>query len=98
MFSTILVPLDGSLLAEQALPFAERLARVAKARVILTRVVPPLSAAGTSIETSIALTANESLEGSLRDSGVLKPPLRWRSCRVTHVPKSWTQLRHAAPT
>ena len=30
MLSTILVPLDGSSLAEQALPFAERLARALK--------------------------------------------------------------------
>jgi nucleotide-binding universal stress UspA family protein len=62
MLSTILVPLDGSALAEQALPFAERIARAAQARVILTRVVPAYSGADTSIEASIALEARESLE------------------------------------
>jgi len=62
MLSTILVPLDGSALAEQALPFAERLARVAGARLILARVVPQASPAETSIEASIALTARENLE------------------------------------
>jgi nucleotide-binding universal stress UspA family protein len=62
MLSTILVPLDGSALAEQALPFAERVARVAQSRVILARVVPAFSAAETSTEASIALTAREYLE------------------------------------
>jgi len=37
---TILVPLDGSPLAEQALPFAERLAAATSARLILSRVLP----------------------------------------------------------
>jgi nucleotide-binding universal stress UspA family protein len=62
VLSTILVPLDGSALAEQALPFAERVARVAQSRVILARVVPAFSAAETSTEASIALTAREYLE------------------------------------
>jgi nucleotide-binding universal stress UspA family protein len=35
--STLLVPLDGSELAEQALPHAERLARASAARLVLTR-------------------------------------------------------------
>jgi nucleotide-binding universal stress UspA family protein len=39
MLSTILVPLDGSRLAEQALPFGERFARAAAARLVLVRVV-----------------------------------------------------------
>jgi nucleotide-binding universal stress UspA family protein len=62
MLSTILVPLDGSSLAEQSLPFAERLAQVAKARVILARVVPAFSAAETSVAASIARAARENLE------------------------------------
>ncbi len=37
MFTTILVPLDGSPLAERALPYAERLARAAGATVALVR-------------------------------------------------------------
>lgn len=40
MFTKILVPLDGSPLAEQALPQAERLARASGARVLLVCVVP----------------------------------------------------------
>jgi nucleotide-binding universal stress UspA family protein len=40
MLATILVPLDGSQLAEQALPYAERLAEATSARVVLSRVLP----------------------------------------------------------
>jgi nucleotide-binding universal stress UspA family protein len=61
MLSTILVPLDGSALAEHALPFAERLARVAKGHVILVRVIPAQSAE-TSIESSLAHTGRDNLE------------------------------------
>ena len=39
MFKRILVPLDGSVRAEQALPFAARLARASQGSVILTQVV-----------------------------------------------------------
>src|SRR6188768_1864769 len=37
MFTTILVPLDGSGLAERAVPYAERLARATGARLALVR-------------------------------------------------------------
>lgn len=40
MFHTILVPLDGSELAERALPYAEVLARASRCRILLLRVVP----------------------------------------------------------
>ena len=36
---TILVPLDGSLLAEQVLPYISTLARILEARICLLRVV-----------------------------------------------------------
>ncbi|HLZ26845.1 MAG TPA: universal stress protein [Chloroflexota bacterium] len=62
MPSTILVPLDGSALAEHALPFAERIARAAHARVILNWVVPAYAGAETSVEASVALAARENLE------------------------------------
>src|SRR6266516_1978732 len=39
VFSTILIPLDGSPLAERALPYAERLARAGPTRLVLTRAV-----------------------------------------------------------
>ena len=40
MFKTLLVPLDGSMLAEQALPLATTLARAAGGRLVLFRAVP----------------------------------------------------------
>ncbi len=46
MFKHILVPLDGSLLAERALPLAARLARASQGSLLLLRVVPTLSEAG----------------------------------------------------
>jgi nucleotide-binding universal stress UspA family protein len=42
VFRTILVPLDGSVFAEQAIPFACCLARPSGAHLRLLRVVPPL--------------------------------------------------------
>ncbi len=41
MFRKILVPLDGSSLAEKALPFAEEEARAHRASLVLLRVVHP---------------------------------------------------------
>lgn len=47
MFQRILVPLDGSLRAEQALPMAARLARASGGAVLLVRVVgPPIDYGG----------------------------------------------------
>src|SRR5688572_25334715 len=40
MTSTILVPLDGSTLAERAMPLGERLAKATSARLVLARVLP----------------------------------------------------------
>ena len=40
MFKTILVPLDGSEIAERALPYAERLAEIFGARLVLHGAVP----------------------------------------------------------
>jgi nucleotide-binding universal stress UspA family protein len=43
MFDTILVPLDGSELAEQTLPYAAELARVTGSRVCLLHLAPPMA-------------------------------------------------------
>jgi nucleotide-binding universal stress UspA family protein len=43
MLHKILVPLDGSPLAEQALPYARSLAQKYEAELILLMVIPPLS-------------------------------------------------------
>lgn len=49
MFKKILIPLDGSMRAEQAIPIAARLARVCEGAVALLRVVHPLIGAQTSM-------------------------------------------------
>lgn len=71
MFSRILVPLDGSARAEQAIPVAARLARNARSTLELTRVVgispeltpyfalPPTGAAG--LTTELLATAHDYL-------------------------------------
>jgi len=41
MYRTILVPLDGSALAERALPYARRLAMASRARLILVQAIEP---------------------------------------------------------
>ena len=43
MFDTLVVPMDGSQLAERALPYAIRMSQPKKARLVLTRaaLVPP---------------------------------------------------------
>ncbi len=43
MFKRILVPLDGSIRAEKAIPIAARIARETQAQIILLQVVRPLS-------------------------------------------------------
>ena len=43
MFNRILVPLDGSTLAERAIPHAEQFARIFGASIILLQVLEPTS-------------------------------------------------------
>jgi nucleotide-binding universal stress UspA family protein len=54
MYSTILLPLDGSQLAEQALPHAEWLAQRLAARVVLTRVLPIVTPTGEVDDLAVA--------------------------------------------
>src|SRR5689334_14026890 len=49
MFQRIVVPLDGSALAEQAFPLVARLARATEGRVILLHVISPPREAGRSL-------------------------------------------------
>jgi nucleotide-binding universal stress UspA family protein len=46
MYERVLIPLDGSELAESILPFAEKLAGPLDAEILLLRVIEPLSTAG----------------------------------------------------
>jgi nucleotide-binding universal stress UspA family protein len=70
MLSTILVPLDGSPLAERALPFAARLATAAPAHLLLIRVVGPFSMPQTPMEASVSQAAQaylDTIAAKLRD-------------------------------
>jgi nucleotide-binding universal stress UspA family protein len=100
MLSTILVPLDGSPLAEFALPYAERIATTASARLILTRLIPPFILQRPEDDLAAADEARSYLEplaGRLHAAGLVaetcapwgSPPWRsWtRSVRVASI--SW---------
>lgn len=66
MIKKILVPLDGSKLAEKALPYAEALAEKLEAELILTWVLHPLIVmsdyGASSYETIISLEKNEATQ------------------------------------
>jgi nucleotide-binding universal stress UspA family protein len=62
MFSTILLPLDGSPLAEQAVPHAEWLAQRLAARVVLTRVLPIVTSTGQIDDLAVATSARAYLD------------------------------------
>jgi len=58
MFERILVPLDGSLCAEQTLPFAAHIAQTYHSAIVLTRIVDPLETVGiSSIQASATANA-----------------------------------------
>lgn len=70
MFSTILVPLDGSDLARRALPYAAALAKAAQARLILLHAyVPGRSAPTDDPELDVIMELSD-LAGDLRQQGV----------------------------
>ncbi|GAB4128176.1 MAG: universal stress protein [Roseiflexaceae bacterium] len=56
---TILVPLDGSTLARQALPYAQALARALKARIQLLRVIPDLERESLVAESMLTMYVGE---------------------------------------
>jgi nucleotide-binding universal stress UspA family protein len=80
MLQTILLPLDGSPLADQALPFAAMLARQSGARIVLVRAAQP----GTLLDVDLAdaqvgvlSRAEHDLDGAaarLRDEGITCVP------------------------
>lgn len=70
MLQTILVPLDGSALAERALPYASGLARAASGRLILMRVTSSVGLTQQTPPQAAALAEIEALAASLRAAGV----------------------------
>jgi nucleotide-binding universal stress UspA family protein len=83
MFQRILVPLDGSALAEQALPTAARLARSAGGSIILLRAVkPPVEYAGgatymiyTPLDTIERMIKEEKAEARYYLEGIAASPV-----------------------
>lgn len=69
MFKRILLPLDGSALAEQALEMAVQLSRTAQAEIYLLRVVTPLAKSYRAGSSSISAieTAEDMLKQMARD-------------------------------
>ena len=74
MYKKILVPLDGSKLAEIALPHAESLARRYKAKLILLTVMSPLII--TDRETSTTELYQQQLDALRKDSELYLKGLR----------------------
>src|SRR5260370_950498 len=69
MFQRILVPLDGSERAEQALPLAARLIRAWEGSLLLVRVVMPSREVGLHTREAVPflrVTTNEELETARR--------------------------------
>jgi nucleotide-binding universal stress UspA family protein len=87
MFESILVPLDGSVFAEQALPLAVSMARQTKASLRLLRVISPLEDVffwaplpGTSLETD--LRKQNRIEAQAYLDGVISRLKHLADCRV----------------
>ena len=70
MFTTILVPLDGSSLAERAVPYAEKLARATGATLVLVRAETSGITGSRVIVIRQALAYLEKLAADLRSRGL----------------------------
>lgn len=68
MFTTILVPLDGSRRAEAALPFAAHIAQQAGATLVLVRVVSALSEYWPTISTAYPSLTEAAVEADLAEA------------------------------
>lgn len=66
MFKKILVPLDGSEIAEKAVPFVISEAQKHNAKIIVIRVIPPLRASVMSIP-SVVEKVDQEVEGIVKD-------------------------------
>ena len=80
MFPTILLPLDGSPLAERALPYAEGLACAAGAQLLLVRAVVVHPVRGPQADAQLAAAVREA--GRARG----RPPLAWHRGRDRRPP------------
>jgi nucleotide-binding universal stress UspA family protein len=68
MFNTLLVPLDGSAQAEQALPLASRIARHSESTLLLLRVINPTNDVRMFVTEPSALAPDGTMEPDLLDA------------------------------
>jgi len=68
MFNTLLVPLDGSAQAEQALPLASRIARHSGSTLLLLRVINPTNDLRMFVPELMALSPDDTMEPDFRDA------------------------------
>lgn len=68
MFNTLLVPLDGSDQAEQALPLASRIARHSRSTLQLLHVINPPNDLRMFVPELIALSPDDTIEPDFRDA------------------------------
>jgi nucleotide-binding universal stress UspA family protein len=86
----VIVPLDGSPLAEQALPLARRLAERYQRGLLLLRVVPPLQAVMTGA--GMYPVAREQAELEYREAGEYLRAVCDQLQRAGHVPAQYMVL------
>lgn len=70
MFDTILVPLDGTYLAERAVPYAVRLAQACDAQLVLYHWTPPLAVEHHPADEQAASLQLEAAAAAARERGV----------------------------
>lgn len=68
MFNTLLVPLDGSVQAEQALPLASRIARHSGSTLLLLRIIDPTNDVRMFVTEPSALASDGTMEPDLLDA------------------------------
>jgi nucleotide-binding universal stress UspA family protein len=86
----VIVPLDGSALAEQALPLAEQIAERYRRGLLLARVIPPIQSvmAGPGV---YPLPANVAT-AEMRDTQAYLCEAKRRILQACHVPVEWVVL------
>jgi len=94
MFGRIMVPLDGSELAERALPCAERLARLMGATLHLVRVAGPVfettNSAVPETETELERDDADFLVAEMRAAEAYLARARCSTMRVRRTSTSWS--------
>lgn len=98
MFKTILVPLDGSLRAEAALPIAARIAQNSGARLVLVRVVSFVSEYWPTMTTSYPSMAQAAIETDLEEAAAYLERIASSPKLAGITVKTTAQFGYIAPT